>query len=133
MKKMMVLLKRKIGTTVQEFQDHYEKKHAVLGERFFGGLLSDFRRYYPNELTVFPPDWQQLGSTPVENAGFDAISVYSFRDDAALREYMERMKDPKVREALINDENRFLDRSACLFGFCDAIEGEGIVSTKSGS
>jgi hypothetical protein len=127
MKKMMVLLKRKPGTTFEQFQHHYETKHAALGARFFEGLLADFRRYYPSELRGFPTDWRRLDQAPVESTGFDAISVYTFRDAAALTEYLRRMNDPLIQEALVKDEQIFLDRPACLFGFCDAIEGEGIV------
>ena len=129
MKKMMVLLKRKSGMTTDAFQNHYENKHAALGARFFEGLLLDFRRYYPEQMVAFPAAWRQLESMPIDQSGYDAISVYTFKDEAALEEYFKRMKDPEIGRILIEDEVQFLDRVNCRVGFCDALEGQGITST----
>lgn len=57
-----------------------------------------------------------------EDAGcaHDAISIYEYRDDAAVAEMAEILKRPDVSRALSEDENRFLDRAACRMGLCDS-------------
>ncbi|HKT72182.1 MAG TPA: EthD domain-containing protein [Steroidobacteraceae bacterium] len=126
MQRLMVLLKRKPGMTQEAFRRHYEDVHAALGTQFFGGLMVAFRRYYPTELKPFPSDWGSLASTAPDPGAFDAITVYSFRDEAARREYLRRMNDPAIASVLMRDEERFLDRAACRVGFCDGEEGDGI-------
>lgn len=130
MKKFMVLLKRKEGTTPEQFRDHYENNHIPLGETFIGHLLTSFSRHYPGTMNDFASDDWTHGRMGAEDAGcaYDAISIYEFRDDAAVVEMTEILKRPEVSKALSEDENRFLDRPACRMGLCDVIEGEGMVA-----
>jgi hypothetical protein len=127
-KKLMVFLKRKNGSTLEEFKEHYENVHAVLGARYFDGLLVDFSRYYPGKMIAFPSDWQQIDSMKEAESDYDAISVYTFRDEASYNEYNRKMRDPAIGGVLVKDEEKFLDRSKCRFGFCDALEGDGVTS-----
>lgn len=130
MKKFMVLLKRKEGMTPEQFRHHYENNHIPLGETFIGHLLTSFSRHYPGTMNDFASDDWTHGRMGAEDTGcaYDAISIYEFRDDAAVVEMTEILKRPEVSKALSEDENRFLDRPACRMGLCDVIEGEGMVA-----
>lgn len=132
MPKFMVLLKRRADLSPEQFRDHYENNHIPLGETFIGHLLVDFARYYTGSMTDFSTDegWDGGRVTPAADmgCGYDVISVYTFRDDAAVREMGEILSRPEVQKALSEDENRFLDRKGCRMGMVDAIQGEGMVA-----
>ena len=128
----MVLLKRRPGITVEQFREHYETNHVPLGERFIGHLLVEFSRHYPGTMADFTSDDWTTGRMGDEDAGcaYDAISVYQFRDEAAILEMTEILKRPEVSQALSEDENRFLDRPACRMGLCEVIEGSGMTANS---
>ena len=133
MKRFMVLLKRKPGLTVEQFREHYETNHIPLGATFIGHLLVGFTRHYPGTMNDFASDDWTTGRMGEADAGcaYDAIvaiSIYEFRDEAAIAEMIEILKRPEVARALSDDENRFLDRPACRMGLCDVVKGEGMVA-----
>jgi hypothetical protein len=74
-------------------------------------------------------DWStgRMGDEDV-GCAYDAVSVYEFRDEAAVIEMTEILKKPEVSQALSEDEKRFLDRSACRMGLCGVVEGSGMVA-----
>ena len=133
MPKFMVLLKRRSDLSLEQFRDHYENNHIPLGAKYIGHLLVDFARYYTGAMTDFSTDenWDGGRLTPATDVGcgYDVVSVYTFRDDAAVREMGEILGRPDVQNALSEDENRFLDRTGCRMGMVDAIEGAGMVAT----
>src|SRR3954462_14233770 len=50
MYKVMWLLKRKRGITLDQFRDHYENSHSVLGNKYLGHLLIHYKRNYKTEV-----------------------------------------------------------------------------------
>lgn len=128
--KFIVLLKRKAGMSPEAFREHYENNHIPLGAKFIGHLLVEFSRHYPGVMSDFASDDWDNGRMSGEDVGcgYDAISVYRFRDEAAMAEMAEILKKPEVSRALSEDENRFLDRAACRMGLCEVIEGQGMVA-----
>lgn len=126
MRKMIVLLKRKAGMSKEQFLDYYENHHLILASQHFGDLIADHARYYPAELATFPDEW--VGMIPQSGIeDYDAISVYTYKDEASGAEYGRRMADVDLSRQLIEDELRFLDRSACRFGYCDVVQGPGML------
>jgi hypothetical protein len=128
--KFMVLLKRKQGMTPGQFRDHYENNHVPLGEKFIGHLLVSFSRHYPGTMADFTSDDWTTGRMGDGDAGcaYDAISIYEFRDEAAVAEMAAILAQPEVCGALSADERRFLDRAQCRMGLCEVIEGEGMTA-----
>lgn len=126
--KFMVLLKRRPDITPEQFKSHYENNHVPLGEKFIGHLLVAFSRHYPRSMAEFTLDDWTTGRMGDDDVGcaYDAISIYEFRDEAAIAEMAEILKQPEVSSALSKDEKRFLDRAACRMGLCDVIEGIGM-------
>src|ERR1700733_14795841 len=107
MDRILLLLKRKPGLTFDEFQHHYETSHALLGERFFGHLFKSYRRNYIPDGTRFAN-----ASAPLENA-YDCITELIFKDAKGSEEFNRIASNPEVRRTLMEDEERFLDRSVC--------------------
>lgn len=130
--KFIVLLKRKAGSTPQQFRDYYENIHIPLGAKYVGHLLVNFRRHYPSQLSSFVEHEVPEGEGPYFGEGvdcaYDCISVYSLRDEFAFKEMTEILSDPEIKTILAEDEERFLDRSACRMGGCDVLAGEGVVA-----
>ena len=126
--KFMVLLKRRPDFTPEQFQEYYENIHVPLGEKFIGHLLVSFSRHYPGMMADFTADDWTTGRMGDEDAGcaYDAISVYEFRDEAAIVEMAEILKRPEVSKALSDEEKRFLDRTGCRMGLCNVFEGTGV-------
>lgn len=109
--------------------DHYENFHVPLGQKFIGHLLVGFSRHYPGVMADFTEDDWTTGRMGDEDVGcaYDAISVYEFRDAAAIAEMAEILKRPEVSKALSEDEKRFLDRAGCRMGLCHVVEGTGML------
>ena len=131
--KFIVMLKRRQGMSAEAFRQHYENNHVALGATFIGHLLVEFSRHYPGTMGSFAGDDWQTGRMSGADAGcsYDVISIYRFRDNAALTEMTQILSDPTVQRALVEDENRFLDRAACRMGLCDVVEGVGMVAPGS--
>lgn len=94
--KSIAMIRRKPGTTHEEFRDHYENVHAPLGQRHFA-----FARYVRN----YPLRVPGLPEPP-----YDAIVEFWFKD----RKHLEQARafnasvDARI---LREDEARFMDTS----------------------
>lgn len=124
-RQMVVMLKRKAGITKAEFRDYYETRHIVLADQYFGDLIGYHTRIYLDDVTPFPEQWNELVPGAVL-ADYDAVSFYSYKDDRSAGEYSRRMADKALSRLLIEDEERFLDRASCRYGFCDVVQGPGM-------
>jgi len=72
MAKLVFLLKRKPGTTKEQFREHYETSHVKLAEKYIGHLLTGYHRNYPTFATLNPSE---------QPAGSD-VKPYDFQYDA---------------------------------------------------
>ena len=102
MKKTIVLLTRKPGTTLEAFKQHYETVHAPGAiERIPPLARADYRRNFiegPSSDTLPRPD-------------FDVITEITFADDADYEAFRRALEDPAVQAWIAQDEARFSDRS----------------------
>lgn len=135
MRRIINLVKRRPGMSEEDFREHYEGKHAFLGPKHLEGVLADFKRHYVGPVRRYPADgdWSKLyeddRSAPRwREQPFDAISVYSFVDKQAEAEFRRIMSDPAIARSFLEDEQRFIDRDQSLQGFCEVVEGGGMVS-----
>ncbi len=106
MLKVMWLLKRKAGTSMAEFIDYYETKHAVLGAALFAkgdfAPLKYVRKYLhplPDPIAAADPDAEQ---------DYDVSMEIWFRDRAHFDEMIEVMTP--AYDLIIEDEAQFLER-----------------------
>lgn len=114
--KVMVLLKRKPGLTLQQFIDHYESNHAPLGVKYQTKMVRYIRHY----LHALP---YPLDGTIVE-AEYDVLTELWFEDKQAYDEGMALMKEPEANAVLTEDEARFLDLTKSRLAYVEEHESE---------
>ena len=101
MKKTIVLLARKPGTSLAQFKQHYETVHAPGAiERIPALARADYRR---NFIERSPTD-----TTP--RPDFDVITEITFADHADHEAFLRSLEDPAVQAWIAEDEARFSDR-----------------------
>lgn len=96
--KLMLLLRRKAGMSVEEFREHYEHRHVPLASSFDTPLVR-YRRNYVVEQTV--------GSS-----GYDCITEVWYDLDGKWSDHRDRLISPEMAQTIARDEARFLDRAA---------------------
>lgn len=129
MHKMMMFMKRKEGISFEEFRRHYEEIHIPLCTKWIGHLIVDFKRYYPSDainLYVGRPDADQA---PLSDGGvnYDAVSIYSVRDEAALADLLRVAQDPEFTRAVTEDEANFVDRAVSRQSLTEETTGPGLI------
>jgi uncharacterized protein (TIGR02118 family) len=102
--KMIGMLKRKPGTSLEEFIKYYETIHAPLATRLMP--LGDYRRNYIITRRV---NGQEVPAG--DDNDFDVITEVWFRDQDHYEAFAKIMRDPAVRGQIVEDEERFMDRS----------------------
>lgn len=120
MYKILWFLKRKPGITREQFRDHYENSHAVLGQKYFGHLMRGYTRNYQTEFCGRSPNERgelAFGPMPFE---YDCITEWVMEAEAALNEILALLGDPVIGRIFHDDEEHFLDRAATKLFRCDA-------------
>jgi len=90
MVKAISMHKRKPGTTMEEFQRHYEDIHVPLGLKHFPALRG-YRRNY----VIVPPGAEELGFDVITEYWYDSMEDYQTAmefwttDSEAVREVHE--------------------------------------------
>lgn len=111
--KIIFLLKRKAELTHEQFREHYEKSHAVMGQKYFGHLFVGYVRNYIGEVR----NARSLGSQVVP-WGYDCVTEFMLPNEAAVAELYGLFKHPVIGKDFYDDEDRFLDRDAVIAILC---------------
>jgi hypothetical protein len=111
----MWLLKRKAGISFEQFRDHYENVHSVLGRRYFGHLMLSYRRSYDRAREA-DGKYAAYGLRP---SPYDCVAEWELRDEAALGEFIAIMSDPATARIFHDDERNFLDSGETRAVICD--------------
>ena len=117
--KMLVMVKRKPGLSPEEFRAGYENSHSRIAVRLFGHLWLEYRRNYILKAHSFVQGSDSGERASADDVGFDAVSEYVLRDEAALAE-MRRIGLENI-ELIREDEARWFDRPACWVAACDTM------------
>jgi hypothetical protein len=105
--KVFIFLKRRPGTTMQEFRDYYENRHVPLCAKYMAGVRRYFRRYVtpmPNAVT---------GS--VAEMDFDVVTELWYDDRATYDKVLEFAGRGVLPAEVIADEERLFDRTKGRF------------------
>jgi hypothetical protein len=132
--KILWLLKRKAGTTPEQFRERYER-HSRLGQKLAGHLFKTYKRNYKIET------WG--GGTPTTHDGtgafgpieweYDCIAEICFGDQAAFDETNQIFADPVLGKQFHEDEEDFLDRKSVIMFKCEEVDtGTGATSSHKG-
>lgn len=113
---LIVMLKRKPGTTREEFRSHYETCHVELARRYVGHLFHDYRRNY-----VYRSDWVTHEQYAIGEQGgdVDVVTIITFKDQADVDEFFRLMAIPEIGDAFREDEEKFLDRTRMVIALAD--------------
>jgi hypothetical protein len=111
--KVFYFIKRKPGTTHEQFRDHFENVHVKMSERNFGHLMLRYQRNYPTVVVGGPRHDRQ----PIEYE-FDCISVWWLENQAALDQIRAILADPVIGREHREDEERFLDQDITMMITC---------------
>lgn len=121
MVKIIFLLKRKDGTTPEQFREHYENSHVKLAQKYIGHLLIDYIRNYP-AFAMRNPSNVPAGATPVPyDIGYDCITEMFVKDQAAVEEINRIFNDPEINPILAEDELKFLKREETVMILTDVV------------
>lgn len=118
--RIMWLLRRKPGVSFEQFREHYENSHAVLGETYLGHLLLAYRRNY-----ILPSESAGGGSAVMSKMlaskawDYDCITEWDLADEAAFEQVVATLSDPAIGTLFHDDEEHFLDRTSVRLIRCD--------------
>lgn len=117
--KIIVMVKRRKGLSPQEFRNGYENSHSRIAVKLFGHLWLSYRRNYLLSGRRFS-DGSEVDSGGPDEIGYDAISEYVLRDEAALQE-MTRIGRENSR-MIKEDEQLWFDQLNSWAVSCETIE-----------
>jgi hypothetical protein len=113
--KVICLLKRKAGTTAEEFRDYYENHHAPLALRLLP-YFSDYRRNYIRRDLAYKPEHIEHHPGPPP---YDVVMEFSCTTQDDADRLMAGMADPEIGRLLTEDEEKFMDRAAMVLFHVD--------------
>lgn len=114
--KAAALIKRKPGTTMRDFIEHYETSHAKIGEKYQTKMC----RYVRHYLHPVPRPHDGL----IEEPAYDVMTELWFESEQHYKEGMELMMAPEAQRLLTEDEARFMDVPKGRFCIIDERESE---------
>jgi hypothetical protein len=117
--KMIVMVRRKPSLTPEQFRDGYENSHSRIAVELFGHLWLEYRRNYLTTGRRFEPE-AGVGSGGPAEIGFDAVSEFVLRDEAALEE-MGRISAANF-DRIKQDEAKWFDQSRSWIVSCETVE-----------
>lgn len=102
--KVVALLKRRPGMSMDEFKQYYENVHLQLGAPHLkGNAVQHMRRY----LTPLPSPV----SGEVAEADCDAIMEMWFESREQFEQAMKPFQEPELARQIVDDEANLFDRS----------------------
>jgi len=107
MYKVMILIKRRAGMSMEEFIDYYESHHAILGASTLP-MMTSYVRHYLTPLGSHVRD-------PAEELPYDVVTEITFADESAFQEAMTTLAAPETADKIVADEERLFDRSTITF------------------
>jgi hypothetical protein len=102
--KIVMLMKRKPGISVEEFRTYYETKHAPMAEKYSKGVARYVRRY------LNPLDHPETG--PGGELPYDVITEIWFEDKAIFDAMLGYITTTIMPDEVIADEKNLFDRSS---------------------
>jgi hypothetical protein len=114
--KIVILIKKKPGMSREDFINHYETSHSVMGKRMLGHLWSKYIRNYPKGLVEYQPEAISMDGT------YDAITEIWLKDEDALAEMTRLINVPENNRIILEDEEKFQDRQHTRLFVVDEVE-----------
>ena len=101
--KILLLMKRRPGMSVEDFRDYYENRHVPLALKYDGGAMTRYVRRY-----LEPQPNAELGTN--DELPYDVVSELWFEDEAAFRATLHYMTTSVMPDDVVTDELNLFDR-----------------------
>lgn len=101
--KLLTLLKRRPGMSMEEFMEHYETRHRVIGEKV---LKPHACRYVRRYLQPIP----HVVTGAVEESEHDVVMEVWFENQARMDAFIGAAAEPAMWQEIVVDEERLFDR-----------------------
>ena len=103
------MFKRRADLTHEQFREYYETKHAVLSLKLYP-YFKDYRRNYIDQ-DQLPA---KIEGHTTSTLNYDVITEITLHCRADYDRLVRDVMDPVIGKQVIEDEERFMDRSAHL-------------------
>ena len=105
--KVMVMIKRKRGMSMQDFINYYETRHAPLG----ASKVPNLKRYVRHFIRPYGNDVYSADSEPP----YDVLTEIWFDDEADFQRGMAYLTDPETAAIVGADEEQLFEKSSIRF------------------
>ena len=113
--KLIALVARKPGLSLEAFIDHYEHIHVPLIMELLPYAVG-YRRNYVTPGGAYQNPFAD-GAAP--NAAFDAVTEVLYPDRATFERMQEDSARPEIGERIAADEENFVDRTRTIMFVAD--------------
>lgn len=104
MYKVVILIKRRKGMSMDEFIEYYENRHAPLATP----MLLNIRRYVRHFIRPFADPTYPAGA----EGPADVVTEFWYDSEADFKRAMENVSKPENARVLQADEDKVFDRSS---------------------
>lgn len=112
--KILLLMKRKPGTTMEQFKDYYENHHVPLAMKTPSAATRYIRRY------LQPQPHAESGTN--EELPYDVVSELWFDDEEAWKGTVDFLANNVMSDEIVNDENNLFHRPTMRIATVDECE-----------
>ncbi len=113
--KMIMFFRRKAGLSPEQFKEHYETHHAPLALKLFPWIKDYRRNYIRHDLQHRRAGGEAMGAA----LDFDVMVEVSFDGEDDYQRMVDAMANPAIRDQVVADEERFMDRGATVVLLAD--------------
>ena len=134
---ILFFVHRKPGTSIADFQNHYENRHIPLIRSLAGHHFPTFhiRRYLRgSDITKDSSDNSEAVSTPAHvlvgtqsDFDYDVVGEWIFENESAFEACFAKLGEEDAARRIADDEERFIDRERTRA----AVLSERVVSSRS--
>jgi uncharacterized protein (TIGR02118 family) len=100
--KILLLMKRKPGTTMAQFEDYYENNHVPLCRPYMSGIARYFRRF------LTPQPHAESGTN--EELPYDVITEMWFDNEENYKGTLAYITTTVMPDEVVQDELKFFHR-----------------------
>lgn len=112
--KVVALVKRRSGMSVEEFRSYYETQHAPLALSYMPKLCRYFRRFVDRQVDA--------ATGEVTEPGYDSVSEFWFASRKDYEETMQQLATPEIKAVMDEDETKLFDRTKMIILEVDEFE-----------
>jgi uncharacterized protein (TIGR02118 family) len=105
--KVIIMIKRKSGMSMDDFINYYETKHAPLG----ASKVPNIKRYIRHFIRPYGNEIYSADKEP----SYDVLTELWFDDEADFERGMAYLSEPETAAIIAADEEKLFDRSSIRF------------------